>query len=155
MLKRLDTSMTAHFDLLGFLDGETWAEGLFEDRGGRLKRRFTVELVGRREGRRLILDEAFRFDDGEELQRTWLLDPASDGTFTGRCEDAPVPARGLCTTGEARMQSKLLVAVGSRRIALDFEDAFYPVDARTVVNRSRMSKWGFTVGQVLILFRKA
>ena len=44
MLKRNDT---APFDLLSWLEGRTLAEGVFEDRGGRVRRRFTVELNGR------------------------------------------------------------------------------------------------------------
>ena len=70
MLKRLDPHTdSATFDLLTFLEGETRADGVFEDRSGRLKRHFTVETGGRVDGNRLTLDESFRFGDGEEMQR--------------------------------------------------------------------------------------
>ena len=43
MLKRNDN---ASFDLLAFFEGRTHASGVFEDRSGRIKRRFTVEPRG-------------------------------------------------------------------------------------------------------------
>jgi hypothetical protein len=156
MLKRLDPHAdSATFDLLAFLEGETRADGVFEDRSGLLKRRFTVETVGRVEGQRLILDESFRFDDGEEMQRTWTLERGANGAFTGTCADAPVPARGTLGHDRAAMMSTLLLTVGKRKIAMNFDDVFYPLDSGTVLNRSTIRKWGITIGQVLMIFRKA
>jgi hypothetical protein len=37
---------------------------------------------------------------------------------------------------------------------MSFNDVFYPLDDSAVLNRSTLSKWGFTIGQVLIVFRK-
>lgn len=155
MLKRLDPHPdSATFDLLAFLEGETRADGVFEDRSGRLKRRFVVETGGRLDGQRLILDESFRFDDGEEMQRTWTLERSANGAFTGTCADAPVPAQGTLGHDRATMKSTLLLTVGTRKIAMNFDDVFYPVDGATVLNRSIIRKWGVTIGQVLIIFRK-
>ena len=155
MLKRLDPHAgSATFDLLAFLEGETRAEGVFEDRSGRLKRRFTVETAGRVDGSRLILDESFRFDDGEEMQRTWTLERGANGTFTGTCDDAPLPAQGTLGHDRAEMLSTLLLTVGKRKIAMNFDDVFYPLDSATVLNRSTIRKWGITIGQVLLIFRK-
>ena len=156
MLKRLEPqSDTATFDLLAFLEGETRADGVFEDRSGRPKRRFTVDTKGRVDGSRLILDESFHFDDGEEMQRTWTLERGENGTFSGTCADAPVPARGTLGHERATMLSTLLLTVGTRKIAMNFDDVFYPVDSATVLNRSTIRKWGIAIGQVLMIFRKA
>ena len=32
---------------------------------------------------------------------------------------------------------------------MHFDDVFYPLDGATVLNRSTISKWGITIGQVL------
>ena len=155
MLNRLDTPTKSNaFDLFMFLEGKTLADGVFEDRGGRLKRRFVVQTMGRSDGRSFILDESFRFDDGEEMQRTWTMERGEDGRFTGTCPDAFMPALGRVGPDLATMQSTLLLTVGTRKIAVNFNDVFYPVDDSTVLNRSTLSKWGFTIGQVLIVFRK-
>jgi hypothetical protein len=152
MLKRNDN---AQFDLLAYFEGNSFASGVFEDRAGRTKRKFTVDLEGRASGNLLILDEAFVFDDGERQTRTWTLTRDGSDSFTGTCADATSPARGRFETGRATMQSILRLDVGKRKIALSFDDAFYDIGNGCVLNRSIVTKWGIHVGQVLILFRKA
>ena len=136
-------------------EGHTRAVGMFEDRTGRIKRRFTVELVGIPSGNTLTLDESFIFDDGEHQRRTWSLTRGDSQNFTGTCEDAASLAHGRFDSGRAYLASQLRLAVGSRMIAMTFDDVFYDTGEGTVLNRSTVSKWGIRLGQVLILFRKS
>ena len=152
MLKRNDT---APFDLLSWLEGRTLAEGVFEDRGGRVRRRFTVELNGTADANTLRLNERFIFDNGERQERTWVLTRGPDRSFIGRAEDSVSEARGRFDEGVAYLSSKLWLKVGKRKIAMHFVDAFYPAGPGLVLNRSTMSKWGIRLGQILIQFRKA
>lgn len=156
MLKRADhqNPSPVRFDLLGFLEGPTLADGIFEDRAGRVKRRFTVDMLGTVKDNKLVLDEGFRFDDGSSERRVWTLVRGTEGRFTGTCEDAVGPAAGFQDAASASMRSVLRLSVGNRRIAMNFDDVFHPLDERTVLNRSFLSKWGVRVGQVMILFRK-
>ena len=151
MLKRNDT---APFDLLSWLEGKTHALGLFEDRKGRVRRRFTVEMDGTAEGNTLRLHERFVFDDGERQERTWVLTRGPGGTFSGRAEDSVSEATGRFEEGVAYLASELKLKIGSRSIALNFDDAFYETGPGLVLNRSTMSKWGVRLGQILIQFRK-
>lgn len=152
MLKRNDT---APFDLLSWLEGRTLAEGVFEDRGGRVRRRFTVELNGTADANTLRLNERFIFDNGDRQERTWVLTRGPGRIFTGRAEDSVSEAHGRFDEGVAYLSSKLWLKVGKRKIAMHFDDAFYPAGAGLVLNRSTMSKWGIRLGQILIQFRKA
>ena len=152
MLKRNDT---APFDLLSWLEGRTLAEGVFEDRGGRVRRRFTVELNGTADANTLRLNERFIFDNGERQERTWVLTRGPGRIFTGRAEDSVSEAHGRFDEGVAYLSSRLWLKVGKRKIALHFDDAFYPTGPGLVLNRSSMSKWGIRLGQILIQFRKA
>jgi hypothetical protein len=151
MLKRNEAS---HFDLLSYFEGRTLAAGVFEGRSGQQKRRFSVEMTGRADGSSLVLDELFLFDDGERQQRTWTLTRGDDQSFTGTCEDAVSEASGSFDQGRAYMNSTLRLKVGKRLIAMNFADVFYDTGDGAVLNRSTVSKWGITFGQVLILFRK-
>jgi len=151
MLKRNEAS---HFDLLSYFEGRTIASGVFEGRSGLLKRRFGVEMTGRAHGTSLELEEHFLFDDGERQQRTWMLTRDNGPNFTGTCEDSVAEAHGSFDQGRAYLDSTLRLKVGSRLIAMRFADVFYDVGDGAVLNRSTVSKWGITVGQVLILFRK-
>ena len=152
MLKRNDT---APFDLLSWLEGPTHALGVFEDRKGRVRRRFTVEMMGKPDGNTLHLHERFVFDDGERQERTWHLTRGPGGSFTGHAEDSVSEAHGRFEEGVAYLVSKLKLKVGRRSIAMRFDDAFYEAGPGLVLNRSHMSKWGFRLGQILIQFRKS
>ncbi|WP_395688858.1 DUF3833 family protein [Aestuariivirga sp.] len=152
MLKKNDS---ARFDLLAYFEGHTLAHGVFEDRGGRIKRRFAVEMTGRWEAGAMVVDEDFLFDDGERQQRCWTLVPKTSLTFTGTCADAVGEAHGHISDGCAYLRSTLRIKVGSRLISMDFDDAFYDGGGGLVLNRSTVRKLGIRVGQVLIAFRKA
>ena len=151
MLKRNDA---APYDLLSWLEGRSVAQGVVEDRRGRCRRRFTVELTGTAEGNALRLHERFVFDDGERQERTWVFTRGEGGTFTGRADDSVSEARGHFAEGAAFLSSVLRLRIGARTIALHFDDAFYPLGQGLVLNRSTMSKWGIRLGQILIQFRK-
>lgn len=151
MLKRNDT---APFDLLSWLEGRTLADGVFEDRGGRVRRRFMVELNGTAEANTLRLHERFVFDNGERQERTWVLTRGADRSFTGRAEDSVSEARGRFDEGVAYLSSELWLKIGKRSLAMHFDDAFYEAGPGLVLNRSTMSKWGIRLGQILIQFRK-
>jgi hypothetical protein len=151
MLKRNEA---ANFDLLSFFEGRTTAFGVFEDRSGRLKRHFTVEMTGRADGSSLVLEEHFLFDNGERQERTWTLTRGDGDSFTGTCEDAASVAHGRFERGRAFLSSVLRLKVGSRLVAMKFDDVFYDAGEGSVINRSTVSKWGVRLGQVLIQFRK-
>jgi len=152
MLKHNDD---VHFDLLAYFEGATLAEGVFEGRSGEVKRCFHVEMTGRAEAGTLMLDERFLFDNGERQQRCWTLKRTGATGFTGHCEDAVRIAEGRFADGCAYMRSALRLKVGQRMIPMQFADVFYDAGAGAVLNRSTVSKWGITVGQVLILFHKS
>lgn len=151
MLKRNDA---APFDLLSWLEGRCHAQGFVEDRRGRVRRRFRVEMDGTTEGNALRLHERFVFDDGERQERTWLLTRGTDHSFTGRAEDSVSEAQGRFEQGVAYLCSELRLKIGGRSVVMRFDDAFYEAGPGLVLNRSTMSKWGIRLGQILIQFRK-
>jgi hypothetical protein len=69
-------SMTAAIACLG---GEMKWEGQVRGLFGLLKRNFTIESQGRRNGDTLSFFETLRFDDGEVQKREWNLKDSSSG----------------------------------------------------------------------------
>lgn len=59
------------FALTSFLLGRTRAWGIFEDRFGRVKLRFAVEMNGAWSGQTFVLNEQFNYDDGRSEKRVW------------------------------------------------------------------------------------
>jgi hypothetical protein len=157
MLQKLNTAPAGQraFDLFGFLAGETRADGLFEDRFGRVRKRFTAQMTGTLAGNELKLDEDFLFSDGTTLQRTWTLYRQDEETFKASCVDAIGEAQGRLLIGGATMDYGMKLDIGpGRSLAVRFDDAFYAMNDNTVMNRARVIKWGVRIGQVLIVLSK-
>ena len=53
--------------------GKVKAWGIFQGRSGIVKRQFTAEMNGSFDGENLILDEDFRWNDGEKQHRRWTI----------------------------------------------------------------------------------
>ena len=88
-----DSSRT--LDLFEYFEGDTVAWGLFEDRFGKVRRQFRVDITGTVDGDTLVLDEAFVYADGERQQRTWTIRRTGDSTYTGQAADVVGEARGV------------------------------------------------------------
>ncbi len=59
------------FDVENYFKGQLQAQGIVMDRGGKVTRRFTVEMLGTWKDGQGKLEEWFIFDDGEKTTRTW------------------------------------------------------------------------------------
>jgi hypothetical protein len=152
--KDLAAGSPRRFELTEFLAGRTRAWGVFEDRFGRLRRRFDVDMHGRWEGETFVLDEQFTYDTGETEARTWRVKVASDGRFTATCPDCIGEARGTCTDDVIRMRYRFRLKLGAREIAVDFDDRLYRMGPTLAVNRARMSKWGVELGALSLFFTR-
>ena len=142
------------FELTTFLEGRTSAWGVFEDRFGKLRRRFTVEMVGRWQDRVFSLDETFTYDDGTEETRIWRVSPIGRGQFTATCAECVGTAYGSCDADTIRMSYRFRLKLDARAVVVDFDDRIYRVGAGIAVNRATMSKWGVKLGEVSLFFRR-
>jgi hypothetical protein len=82
-------------DLRQYFNGTLDAWGIFTDRSGQGRRRFTVVMECSWQGNEGVLDEAFTYSDGTKQRRIWrLTKPGPDGRYTGRADDVVGEARG-------------------------------------------------------------
>lgn len=142
------------FEITTFLLGRTRAWGVFEDRFGRLRRRFTVELNGHWQNDMFCLDETFMFDTGDVEERKWLVRPQGNGKFVATCDDCIGELRGTTEPNVLRMRYKFRLDIGSTVINVDFDDRIYRMGAHTAVNRATMRKFGIRLGDLSLFFRK-
>mgnify|MGYP000930254105 CR=1 FL=1 len=142
------------FNLMGFLHGRVRAWGIFEDRTGRVRRRFSIALDGRREGRHLVVTEHFRFDDGAEETRIWRFSPVDERRFTASTEDVVGVAEGLLDGDAARMRYAFRIPLRGRRVAVEFDDRFYRIDDDRAINRATLTKFGVRLGEVTIFLTR-
>ena len=85
------------FVLESYFSGKTRAWGMFEDRFGKVRRQFVVDIEGDWNGEELVLDEDFRFDDGERSTRQWRIRKTADGRYEGTADDVVGKAVGIAS----------------------------------------------------------
>lgn len=146
---------TPLFELTSFLEGRTRAWGVFEDRFGRLRRRFTVDMHGRWHDNSFVLDERFVYDTGETETRIWLVTPSGAGRFRATCADCIGSAWGESDADSVRMSYRFRLKLRAREIVVAFDDRLYRMSDTSAVNRATMSKWGIKLGELSLFFQRA
>ncbi|MCC5857117.1 MAG: DUF3833 domain-containing protein [Ectothiorhodospiraceae bacterium] len=137
-----------------YFDGELIAHGLFVDRFGRVQRRFVVTIDAWWEGNVGTLDERFHYDDGTTDRRVWTLRRLPDGTYNGRAADVAGVGRIQVAGNTMRLRYTLMQPIGGRVWNVSMDDWMHLIDNDTLVNRTRMSKFGITLGHVIVQFRR-
>ena len=137
-----------------YFNGRIRAHGIFQKRGGEVVRRFTVVMDCHWEGNQGVLDEAFTYSDGTTQRRVWRLTKHADGRYTGRADDVVGEAEGQESGNAFRWNYTLRLPVDGKEYDVQFDDWMFLVDERVMLNRATMSKFGITLGEVLLSFTK-
>ncbi|MBM2885425.1 DUF3833 domain-containing protein [Chromobacterium phragmitis] len=137
-----------------FFLGKTEAWGMFQDRQGRLVKRFTVAMDGERRGDEIVLNERFQYSDGTRQQRVWRLQPLGGGRWRGRAADVVGEAQGEAAGNALRWRYTLRLPVDGKEYDVQFDDWMFLQDDNSLLNRATMSKFGFPLGEVTLFFRK-
>ncbi|WP_236192856.1 DUF3833 domain-containing protein [Pseudomonas glycinae] len=141
-------------DLQRFFSQPVKAWGMFQKRNGEVTKRFEVNIVSRREGNNLILDERFLYSDGTRQHRVWTLTPEGQGRWSGRAGDVVGVAQGQVAGNTLHWRYRLNVPVDDSTYEMSMDDWMYLMDEDTLINRTSMSKFGVEVGQVTLFFRR-
>lgn len=145
---------TPTFNLERYFMGETKAYGLFEDRFGKFRRTFVVDIKGEMDGETLVLTEDFVYDDGETEQRIWRINKKDDGTYSGTFGDIIGEAKGELEGNALHWEYKMNLKVGDDTWKVGFDDWMIMQSDGVMLNRAYVSRWGFEIGQVTLSFVK-
>jgi len=137
-----------------YFDGTIDAWGMFQNRSGKVIKRFHVVIDARWDGPTGTLDEHFTYDDGSTQRRVWTLTAHGDGRYTGTAGDVVGEAEGQARGSAFRWRYVMSLPVDGTVYQVDFDDWMYLVDDTTLLNRSEMSKFGIRLGEVTLSFRK-
>ena len=129
------------------------AYGVFVDRFGTIRRQFEVAVSGRQTESGFVLDESFRYDDGETEERRWDVTALGNGRYEGRCADVVGVARGVCTANMLSWRYSFRLAMYGRKVTVRFDDVMVLQAGDILVNRASISKAGCRLGEVLLSFR--
>ncbi len=148
-------SISPNLDLFRYFDGNTRGWGMFHDRKGTLKRQFVVDIKGYKNADgALVLEEDFIWHDGEKSRRVWTIKQNKDNTFIGTAEDVIGEAKGVSAGNSLNWSYDLKLPVGEKTYVVHFDDWMFLQPDGVLLNRAKMSKFGFNLGEVFISFKK-
>jgi len=134
--------------------GKTTAYGIFEDRFGKVRRTFKVDIDGRVENNQLTLTEDFLYNDGESEQRIWVIDILGNGNYRGTAGDVAGFAIGKTAGNAFNWKYKVDLSVDGKIWKVGFDDWMYLLEDDRMMNRAYVTRWGVLIGEVTITFEK-
>lgn len=142
-------------DLFEYFQGQTIGYGMIQDRGGNLTRQFVVHIAGEVDQQnRLVLDEKFDWSDGEKSTRVWTIARSDAGLLSGTAADVAGEAVGSVSGNVLNWRYHLNVEVDGRTWKIHLDDWMYLQPDEILINKTRMSKLGFHLGDITIVFNK-
>jgi Protein of unknown function (DUF3833) len=141
-------------DLFRYFDGTVDAWGQFQDRSGKVVKRFKVLIRGTVRDGRLTLEEDFAYSDGKRERRVWTIERTSEGRYRGTAGDVVGEAEGRSAGNALNWRYVLALEVDGRTWHVSFDDWMFLHEDGVLLNRAQMSKFGFRLGEVFIAFRK-
>jgi Protein of unknown function (DUF3833) len=146
------------FDLKSYFNGRVDGWGIFTDRGGKVARRFLVTMNCSWNGEEGILDEDFVYSDGKKEKRIWRMKrmTSADGVvrYEGRADDVVGIGNGEQRGNAFRWGYTLALPVDGTVYEVQFDDWMYQMDDKVVINKATMSKFGITLGELVVTFTK-
>ncbi|HEX4857256.1 MAG TPA: DUF3833 domain-containing protein [Limnobacter sp.] len=140
-------------DLKEYFNGTVDAWGVFQDRSGKVVKRFTVVMKCTWNGDTGVLDEDFTYSDGTTQKRVWTL-KKNGNSYTGTAADVLGQASGETAGNAFQWKYTMLLPVDGTTYEVQFDDWMYLMDDKVMLNRATMSKFGIELGEVLLSFRK-
>jgi Protein of unknown function (DUF3833) len=141
-------------DLAQYFNGTIDAWGMFQDRSGKVVKRFTVVIAAKWDGNVGTLDEDFTYADGSKDRRVWTITKLDANHYSGTAGDVNGSARGEAYGNALNWRYVLKLKVGDNIYNVNFNDWMYLMDDKVMLNRAEMSKFGFKLGEVTLSFRK-
>lgn len=145
---------TPTLDLARYFNGQVEAWGMVQERSGKVIRRMNVKMDCRWEGNTGTLDEHFTYDDGSTERRVWTIRKQGD-SYIGTAADVVGEAKGSAAGNALNWRYVLAYKGEDGVVKLDMDDWMWLIDERTLVNKTRFSKFGIGFGEVTLFFRKA
>ena len=137
-----------------YLSGNVKAWGILQNRSGKVTRQFSADLNGNWDGKQLILDERFVWNDGEIQKRQWKINKIDNHNYEGTAGDVVGTAKGYSYGPAFKFEYVLLVPVKGREKKNTLDDWIFKQDERVAINRATMTKFGIKVAELTVMFVK-
>jgi Protein of unknown function (DUF3833) len=142
------------FDVEQFFNGNLTAHGVVKDRGGRVIRLFNANIAASWVDGVGTLVEDFVFDDGETQRRIWTLKPDGEGRYIGTAGDVVGDAQLQQAGNSLFLDYVLRLPYNGSEVDVHVDDRMYLVSPDILINESDMSKFGWRVGNLVLVIAR-
>lgn len=153
LLLGLAPAAAGDFTLEGYFAGKTSAVGSFSAING-VKRKFTVDLMGKWNGKTLTLVEDFAYDNGERDRKTWRFEKVARDKYRGTREDVIGETLVTISGNTARFSYVADLDARNKSNRVRFYDTMRLQDDGTVLNKALVTKFGLPVALTRVEFRR-
>ena len=138
-----------------YFNGKLRAYGIVKDRSGKITRTFKGEMIGSWDKNGIgTLDEYFVYNDGEEMKRVWTLKPTGDKKFIATANDIIGESPMIANGNTVMLDYVMRTAYKDSTIDLSVQDWLHLQDDGVIINHSKLKKFGFVVGEIVITIIK-
>ena len=137
-----------------YFEGKVKAWGVLQNRKGKVTRQFTADMFGNFENNILTLKEDFYWRDGENQKRIWKIEKIDEHNYIGKASDVVGEAKGFSYGSAFKFEYDLLIPIKGREIKISFDDWIFKQDEKVAINRATLTKFGFKVGELTVVFQK-
>jgi len=137
-----------------YFEGKVEAWGILQDRKGKVTRQFKADINGKFEKNILTLEEDFYWKDGENQKRIWEIEKIDDHNYLGTATDVVGKAKGASYGSAFRFEYDLIIPFKGKNIKISFDDWIFKQDDKIAINRATLTKFGFKVGELTVVFQK-
>ena len=137
-----------------YFEGNVKAWGLLQDRSGKIMRQFKADMSGKFENNILTLEEDFFWKDGENQKRVWKIEKIDEHNYIGTAPDVVGKAKGVSYGSAFKFEYNLMIPFKGKNIKISFDDWIFKQDDKIAINRATLSKFGFKVGELTVVFQK-
>ncbi|MCY4265013.1 MAG: DUF3833 domain-containing protein [Gammaproteobacteria bacterium] len=137
-----------------FFDGDLVAYGVVKDWRGRVIRRFSADIIAYWDNGTGTLEEDFLFDDGEQQRRVWKLQTNNSQSYTGTAGDVVGSGEVRIAGNSAFLDYILRIPYGDDTIDVRIDDRMYLVTPEVIINESSLRKFGFKVGELVLVIQQ-
>lgn len=143
-------------DLEQFFDGRLQAYGQFQDRFGKVRQRFAVDITGDWDGEILTLTEDFTYESGATEQRVWRLVKTGEDTWRGTADGVIGEAAGRESADRFNWRYTIDLPQPDKGGVLraEFDDWMWLLSDDRLLNIAYVERFGIRLGTVTITFEK-
>lgn len=137
-----------------YFSGRMSAYGVVKNRKGTIIRSFKGEMIGFGIKGVGTLKEKFIYDDKEESTRTWKLIPTGDKSYDATAEDIVGVSKMIANGNSVMLDYIMTIPYKKSKININVQDWLHLQEDGVIINHSKMKKFGFVVGELVITIIK-